>query len=109
MRHEILDRASLEMARRIASELPRRPDWLALARENLDRWSGLNRDAAGLLRCYEEWRAILARPLPEIVAILTAESDEGQRLRQSSPFAGALSPQEVWAIKRRVRDDKTAA
>jgi len=40
---------------------------------------------------------------------LTTQSDEGQRLRQNSPFAGVLPPQEVWEIKRRMRNDQTAA
>ncbi len=80
-----------------------------MARENLDRWSTLNRDAPSLLRCYSEWRAILDRPIPEICATLTAPTDEGQRLRQNSPFVGALTPQEVWEIKRRNRHDQNAA
>jgi hypothetical protein len=107
--HEYQDRVSLEIGRRIAAGLPHRPDWLVLARENLARWTARNHDAPGLLRCYAEWRAILDRPLPEIIAILTAETDEGQRLRQNSPFPGALPYQEVWEIKRRLRHDQTAA
>lgn len=109
MRHEHQDRVSLEIARRIASELPSRADWLELARQNLDRWSRLNRDAPGLLHCYAEWRALLDRPLTEICELLTAKTDEGQRLRQNSPFAGVLTPETVWEIKRRYRDDQTAA
>ena len=109
MRHDYQDRVSLEMATRVASELARRPEWLAMARENLDRWSTLNRNAPSLLRCYAEWRGILDQPVTEICAILTARTDEGQRLRQNSPFVGALSPQEVWEIKRRNRHDQNAA
>ena len=109
MGHEYQDRVSSEMARRIAAELPQRPDWLALARGNLDRWSARNADAPGLLRCYNEWRRILEGPLSEVVAILLAQTDEGQRLRQNSPFVGALTPHEVWEIKRRVRHEQNAA
>lgn len=109
MRHDYQDRVSLELARRIASELPRRPEWVSLARENLDRWSGLNADAPGLLRCYSQWREILDRPVSDVCAILTAQTDDGQRLRQNSPFAGALPPGEVWEIKRRLRNEATAA
>lgn len=109
MRHVPHDLVSLEIAARIAAELPRRPDWLALARENLDRWTRINADAPALLRCYDEWRQLLRRPLPEVCAILTAPTDEGQRLRQNSPFAGALSPSEVWDIKRRFRHDQISA
>ena len=89
----------MEMAKRIADGLPEHPEWLELARANLDRWSRLNSNASSLLRCYAEWRRLLALPLEEICAILTAENDEGQRLRQNSPFAGVLSPKEVWKIK----------
>lgn len=107
--HEINDRISLELNRRVAAGLPHRPDWLELARRNLLRWKDRNRDAPGLIRCYDEWLVLLDLPIEEICAILTAETDESQRLRTNSPFAGALSPQEVWAIKRQVRNDASAA
>jgi hypothetical protein len=109
MGHDFQDRVSLEIARRIASELPVRPEWVKLARENLDRWSERNSGSMSLLRCYAEWRAILDRPVAEICAILTASTDEGQRLRQNSPFAGALAPREVWDIKDRLRHGKIPA
>jgi CRISPR/Cas system-associated endoribonuclease Cas2 len=38
---------------------------------------------------------------------LCAETEEGQRLRQNSPFAGVLSPAEVWEIKSRLRRHAT--
>jgi hypothetical protein len=107
--HEYQDRVSLEMAKRIAAALPERPEWLALARENLDRWSARNAGAPRLLRCYDEWRRILDRPVTEIIATLLAETDDGQRLRQNSPFVGALTASEVWDIKRRIRDEQNAA
>jgi hypothetical protein len=109
MGHEYQDRVSMEIARRIAAELPRRPEWVELARGNLDRWMRLNADAPGLMRCYTEWRAILEKPVSEVCAILTAATDEGQRLRQNSPFPGVLSPKEVWEIKRRFRNEKISA
>jgi len=56
-----------------------------------------------LLRCYAEWQAILSRPLADICELLCAETDDGQRIRQSSPFAGVLSPAEVWKIKSACR------
>jgi len=107
--HGYQDRVSLEIARRIASGLPNHPEWIEFARANLDRWAAINSGSPGLLRCYTEWRSLLERPLAEIIAILTTQSDEGQRLRQNSPFAGVLPPQEVWEIKRRMRNDQTAA
>jgi len=38
---------------------------------------------------------------------LIAETDEGQRLRQNSPFAGVHRPQEVWQIKSQIRHHET--
>lgn len=109
MRHDYHDRVSLEIARRIASELPHRPEWLDLARANLDRWSRVNASATGLLRCYSEWLAILDRPVSSVCALLIDDTDEGQRLRQNSPFAGALPPAVIWDIKERCRDAKIPA
>jgi hypothetical protein len=109
MSHAHHDRVSLEMARIVAAGLPDHPEWLDLARTNLDNWSKRNHDAPRMLRCYDEWRRLLELPVAEICGILTAETDEGQRLRQTSPFVGVLSPQEVWDIKRRLRDEPSAA
>ena len=109
MTHEYQDRVSLEMATIVASGLPAHPEWITLARDNLDRWTHRNQDAPGLLRCYQEWRDLLDRPIADIVAVLTARTDEGQRLRSNSPFVGVLSPRDVWAIKRRLRSDAATA
>ena len=109
MGHEYQDRVSLEIARRVAAGLPEYPEWVELARSNLDRWTERNSGTPSLLRNYEEWRILLELPVSELSTVLTAETDEGQRLRQSSPFTGVLSPRAVWDIKRRCRDGSTAA
>ena len=109
MRHELQDRTSIQMARRVAEELSRRPEeTVAFAPENLDRWSQRNRHSPSLLRGYAEWRALLDLPVGEVIAILTAETDEGQRLRQNSPFPGIIPYEEVWEIKRREREAQDA-
>ena len=109
MDHSYQDRVSLATNTLIAAQLPSRPEWLQLAKNDLARWKRLNADAPSLLRCYEEWEAILERPLPEVCNLLTAQTDNSQRLRTNSPFAGALTPQQVWEIKRRFRNDQNAA
>ena len=101
MQHEVHDRVSLEMAQRVAAGLANHPEWIELARANLDSWSSRNADSPGLLRCYEEWRGLLGLPVEQLSAVLVAETDQGQRLRQNSPFVGVLPPAEVWEIKRR--------
>jgi hypothetical protein len=86
-----------------------RPELLEIPRANLSRWRERNADSPSLLRCYAEWESILTRPLEQICALLVAETEEGQRLRQNSPFAGVLSPAEVWEIKDQQRHATAAA
>ena len=100
MSHALHDTIGLALARRIADGLKVHPEWIALATANLDRWSERKREAPALLACYAEWRSILDLPVEQISAALLDSTDRGQRLRQNSPFAGALAPAEVWRIKR---------
>ena len=103
MNHSQTDQVSLELARRIAERMRRQPEVLDIARANLMRWSQQNFAVPSLRRCYAEWQQILSRPVEEISTLLCSESDNAQRLRQNSPFAGVLSPTEVWEIKSRFR------
>jgi hypothetical protein len=107
MNHEFQDNVSLEIARRVAARVRASPELLDVARNNLNRWSRLNADAPHLLRCYAEWLGILDQPVEDICDLLCAETGEGQRLRQNSPFAGVLPPGEVWEIKSRLRRHAT--
>lgn len=109
MSHELTDGISLELGRRTAARLRQQPELLRLALENLARWSRLNANAPALVRCYAEWREILNHPLEEICSLLSSDSEEGQRLRQNSPFAGVLSAREVWELKQRLSHAATAA
>jgi hypothetical protein len=103
MNHSETDQVSLELARRVAERIRWQPEVIDFARANLVRWSQQNTSAPSLLRCYAEWQQILSRPLEEICTLLCSESDNAQRLRQNSPFAGVLSPAEVWEVKSRFR------
>jgi hypothetical protein len=111
MGHEVQDEISLELGRRVAARLREHPELVHVAHTNLARWLRRNADAPALVRCYREWEDILQRPISEISELLEAETDEAQRLRQNSPFAGRLPPSEVWAIKAdtRQRHAKSAA
>ncbi len=109
MRHQDLDRVSLEVARRVAARLESHPELIEAARANLRRWIDRNSNAPRLLKGYEEWLSILDLSIPQVQATLTAETDEGQRLRQNSPFVGVLSQEEIKAIRAAVRDDQRAA
>jgi hypothetical protein len=54
-------------------------------------------------RYADEWEALLRRPLPEIKRVLTEDSQRARDLRQSSPFAGALSEPERRKILEEIR------
>jgi hypothetical protein len=101
--HDLQDRCSLALNERVAMALERDPALLKVGADNLARWSRQNADAPSLLACYAEWGAIISRGLCEVVRVLRDTSDEAQRLRQNSPFAGVLTPREVWRIKDEVR------
>ena len=109
MNHSETDQVSLELARRVAERLRWEPGVIDFARANLVRWSQQNSTAPSLLRCYAEWRQILSRPVEEICTLLCSESDNAQRLRQNSPFAGVLPPAEVWEVKSRFRHAPASA
>jgi hypothetical protein len=101
MKHFETDQVSLELGHRVAERLHRQPELVEFARANLTRWSRQNASVSSLLRCYAEWQEILSRPVDEIRDLLCSESENAQRLRQNSPFAGVLSPAEVWEVKSR--------
>jgi len=107
--HELQDTITLALARAIADRLRGAPGLLNIGLQNLARWSVRNADAPGLLRCYSQWRTVIEKGLGHTLGVLELPGDDGQRLRQSNPFTGILTPREVWAIKRRCRDDATAA
>lgn len=105
--HQEIDRRSLELARAVVSAIDNDPSRAGLerARENCRRWSTANPSPA-----IAEWLEILGREWAEIRRLLLDESETAQRLRQSSPFCGVLTPRERWAIYERFKanDSRTA-
>jgi hypothetical protein len=108
MSHALQDAVSLELARQVATLLRASRQPIDMARQNLIRWSAQNAGSPALQRCYSEWQSILERSVDEVCEILCAETEEGRRLRQNSPFAGVLPPQRVWETKRQIRNDRAA-
>jgi hypothetical protein len=93
--HQRIDRRSLALHRAIGEKLRQDPSLIGIALENLDRWS----QSAGRSQPYwDEWRKILEKPLPEILALLEEESEHMTAMRQATLFAGILKPAERWAI-----------
>lgn len=90
------------MARAIAEKIDADPDRKGLlkARDICRRW--YEKDPTPAIA---EWLSILDRPWEEIRSILLEETENGQRLRQSDPFCGILTPQERWDIYRRFQEN----
>lgn len=83
------------MHRAIAVKLRTTPELLGIAHDNLRNWTA----TAGRSQPYlEAWRELLSRPLAELLHLIEEDSESMRALRQSSPFAGVLSPKERWEI-----------
>jgi hypothetical protein len=97
--HRTAERRSLEFHRLVAERLDDR--LVEGARRRVDQWLA----NGGPVHPFwaQRWRELLEQPLPDIAQMLTADGEEAQDLRQNTPFAGALTPQERWRIVREVR------
>lgn len=99
--HARREKQSLEMHRRIAVRLKSDPEVvLGKAFANLDSWS--RQHAGGASEAVlSEWRTLLeTSSVSEIAEFMISEVEGAVRMRQSSPFAGVLTPREVWEIKK---------
>ena len=98
--HAFLDEFALAYHRAVAERLRAEPEAvMEHARRNLNRWARSDAFGAGEQASLEEWWAILLEAdVGHLIDIMTGASEEGQRLRSSSPFAGALSPEQRLEI-----------
>ena len=96
--HPHIDARALDTAKLIAERIDNDPALFHVGRRNLDRWRRLHGE---LSRARREWEGLLTLPWPELRALLLEESDEGQRLRSSHPFAGIVTDAERLAIMDR--------
>src|ERR1017187_8640628 len=95
--HEWIDQRSLALHDAVAARLEAQPQLFEMARANLQRW--LKASPAAALR---EWQRLLdTLPLANLLALLRSPDEHAARLRQSSPFAGLLTPAERQAILNR--------
>ncbi len=90
------------MCRLIAKKIRRQPGLYRHAVDTLARWTQiLVPPPPGLA----EWSKLMRRRRPaEVLRLLTEESERGDRLRQSDPFCGILSPEERRRILRAYED-----
>jgi hypothetical protein len=71
------------------------------ATRRVQRW---RRDERIDPRWAEEWERILEMPIPRIAKAISADSKRARELRQSSPFAGLLTPQERRRLTKAVEE-----
>ena len=100
--NNFVDLFNLMLHRAVAEKLRKSPESvLQVARNNLQNW--LKDNDYALL----EWQNILETKTPEqIIKIISQDTDAGQRLRSSSPFAGVLSEAErekIWSECAEIR------
>jgi hypothetical protein len=102
--HEILDQLKLAQHKLIAKKLRDDPEAvLSLARRNLRRY--IDRRPAPGTYLWREWRTLLEEnSIDRIVAVMTAKTQKATELRQASPFAGALSAEEIARTIQREKE-----
>lgn len=92
-----VDRYSLSIHRAVAEKMiTDESAVISIARANLDRWLNSESFDPNERHALLEWKEILDDSEPAVIRrIITADTDEGQRLRSSSPFVGILTPDEL--------------
>ncbi len=93
--HARIDARSLALHRAIAAKLSAAPELLAIAHDNIRRWTA----TAGRSQPYlDAWEQLLALPLNQLLERMEQDTERMRAMRQASPFAGVLTPKERWAI-----------
>ncbi len=99
--HKVPELHALAYHRLVAGRLD--PQLVNEARRRLKAWE---RNGKIDMRWADEWRRILAMSPPRIAKAITAETERGRALRQTSPFAGVLTEHErlrvAQAVEQRV-------
>lgn len=97
---QAIDALSLDYHREVAGRLLSAPETvLDRARNNLKRWMTVH-EGTGSASALAEWQSLLdTKTVQELIEIIIEDSDEGQRLRSSTPFTGILSSQERQALR----------
>lgn len=97
------DRFPYELHVLLGSKVAEDPDRLrALARENLARMRETPK-APIAQRWLDRWSEIICLQPHEMVDVMLEDSEQGRDLRQVSPFAGALTPEDRTIAMKKAR------
>ena len=99
--HRLAEERSIAYHGAIAERLRDHPEILEMARQRVEGWLASREGARFYAR---KWTEVLKGDAASIAAFLVERSELATELRQSSPFAGALRPQERWKIWRETRE-----
>ena len=99
--HRLAEERSVAYHSVIAGRLQEQPAILESARQRVAAWLKERSEAPFYA---QKWAEVLAQDVASIAAFLIERSELADELRQSTPFAGALKPQERWKIWRETRD-----
>ncbi|MBT9258270.1 MAG: hypothetical protein KM310_00730 [Clostridiales bacterium] len=104
MTHRCVEDRSIRFHQLVAEKLRADPQGvLAKARRNL---AHMRQEHGPNFEYYAaRWEALLDGPLDALLAVLTFPDEAARALRQYTPFAGVLSPQERWAAFRQFVTD----
>lgn len=95
--HRLSQERSIAYHQVIGERLLAHPEILDMARRRVQTWLEAS-DPAPFYA--QRWAEILAKDPASIAAFLVDRSELAYELRSSTPFAGALKPQERWRIFR---------
>ncbi len=98
--HDRIVLISRHMDAIIAERLRLHPEYLSIAKTNLERWMAFQKKrGTPYARVFLEWEKILSeKTIDEIIQLLLSETQDADRLRSSSPFCGVLTEEERMAI-----------
>jgi hypothetical protein len=101
-RQQQIDHFLLSAHELIGQRLLQEPARVAQAAQLLQSWrekAGVNRSDA----LWDEWQSLLAKPMHQLVAAMTAPGDHAQQLRSVSPMGGLITQAERAELLLRSR------
>jgi len=99
--HRLAEERSLAYHRVIAARIRREPAILSAARHRVREWIAATPGPPPFALA---WNEVLDGDADTIAQFLVDPGEHARELRQSTPFAGVLAPQERWRIWEEVRD-----
>ena len=94
-RHAYYDERSLAYHWLIALKIRANPELLESGKKTLEHWRRVSPNK----NTDQEWTELFERGVKPTIEAITADDEEGQRIRQSSPLACVLSTAEKDAVK----------